>query len=98
MQDETKALGEALGIHDNGALEQALSRVVQKAIAETPAIFRPERAAKYCDMSVRQLYTVAERDPYFPPKIVFSPRCVGWRREALDAWLKRKESGEGVSA
>ena len=55
-------------------------------------ILRPPKAAEYIGVSLRQLYNIAERDPDFPRKIVFSPRCVGFRREAIDAWLERKEA------
>ncbi len=55
------------------------------------AILRPPQAAEYIGCSTRQLYNIAERDPGFPRKIVFSPRCVGYRVEAIDAWLKTKE-------
>ena len=56
------------------------------------AVLRPPMAAKYLGCSLRQLYTIAQNDPDFPRKIVFSPRCVGYRREALDAYLQRKEA------
>lgn len=56
------------------------------------AILRPHRAAEYLGISRRKLYDLAEIDPDFPRKIVFSKRCVGWRREALDAWLRAKEA------
>lgn len=55
------------------------------------AILRPKGAAEYLGISRRKLYDLAEIDPDFPRKIVFSARCVGWRREALDAWLQAKE-------
>lgn len=55
-------------------------------------ILRPPRAAEYIGVSLRQLYNIAERDPDFPRKIVFSPRCVGYRREAIDKWLMAKEA------
>lgn len=58
---------------------------------QNPEVLRPPRAAEYVGVSLRQLYNIAERDPDFPRKLVFSPRCVGWRRESLDAWLKAKE-------
>jgi predicted DNA-binding transcriptional regulator AlpA len=54
-------------------------------------VLRPPRAAEYVGVSLRQLYNIAAADPAFPRKIVFSPRCVGWRRESLDAWLRAKE-------
>ena len=55
-------------------------------------ILRPPKAAEYIGVSLRQLYNIAERDPDFPRKIVFSPRCVGFRRNAIDEWLERKEA------
>lgn len=57
-----------------------------------PAMLRPKEAADYIGVTRRSLYDIAERDPHFPRKIVVSSRCVGWRREALDAWLLEKES------
>ena len=55
------------------------------------AILRPKDAAAYLGVSRRKLYDLAEIDPTFPRKLVFSARCVGWRREALDEWLRAKE-------
>lgn len=55
-------------------------------------ILRPPQAAAYIGVSVRQLYNIERADPDFPRKIVFSPRCVGFRRESLDAWLRAKEA------
>jgi len=55
-------------------------------------VLRPAQAAAYCGISRRQLYHLAEVDPEFPRKIVFSARCVGWRRSSLDAWLHDKEA------
>lgn len=55
-------------------------------------ILRPKKAAPYCGFSLRTLYNVIERDPTFPPKIAISPRCVGWRKEDLDRWLRSKEA------
>lgn len=56
-----------------------------------PAILRAKDGARYIGTSLRHFYTLAETDPNFPRRIVFSARCVGWRRESLDAWLKAKE-------
>lgn len=56
-----------------------------------PAILRPADAAAYLGISRRHLYHLSDTDPAFPRKIVFSRRCVGWRREALDAWLAGRE-------
>lgn len=57
----------------------------------TSAILRPKQAAEYIGICLRSLYNYSDSDPDFPPKIQFSPRCVGWRKEAIDAWLERKE-------
>lgn len=57
----------------------------------TTQLLRPQQAASYLGMSLRQLYKVAETDPDFPSKIVITRRCVGYRRDSLDAWLERKE-------
>ena len=54
-------------------------------------ILRPTQAAQFCGISRRHLYNIAETDPTFPRKIVFSKRFVGWRRESLEAWLRDKE-------
>lgn len=54
-------------------------------------ILRPPQAAAYIGVSLRQLYNIERADPDFPRKIVFSPRCVGFRRHAIDEWLERKE-------
>lgn len=53
-------------------------------------ILRPTDAAAYLGISRRTLYNLEERDPKFPRKIVFSQRCVGWRREDIDAWIRAK--------
>lgn len=55
-------------------------------------ILRPPQQAAYIGVSLRQLYVIERSDPTFPPKIVFSPRCVGRRRKAIDEWLERKEA------
>lgn len=56
-------------------------------------VLRPPQAAEYISISLRQLYRLSETDPLFPRKIVFSARCVGWRREDLDAYLLAKLGG-----
>ena len=57
-----------------------------------PEILRPKVASQYTGLSRRCLYDLSERDPDFPRKLVFSSRCVGWRRESLDEWLAIKEA------
>ena len=54
-------------------------------------ILRRPHLAKYLGVSLRQTYNMEEADPDFPRKIVFSPRCVGWRRDAIDRYLASKE-------
>lgn len=58
---------------------------------QTPQILRPNQAAQFCGISRRHLYNIAETDPSFPRKIVFSKRYVGWSRESLMQWLRSKE-------
>ena len=65
---------------------------------QDPQILRPPQAAEYVGVSLRHLYNIEEADPDFPRKIVFSKRCVGYRRESLDAWLERKERAAGGAA
>lgn len=60
-----------------------------------PEVLRPREAAAYLGVTRRQIYNLSEFDPTFPRKIVFTPRCVGWRRESIDEWLKAKEA-DGV--
>ena len=54
------------------------------------ASLRPADAAKYLGVSLRQLYNLSEQ-PGFPRKIYLSARCVAYRRESLDEWLKQRE-------
>ena len=61
-------------------------------MSTTTAILRPAQAAAYLGVSRRTIYALSESDPSFPRKVVFSSRCVGWRRESLDAWLREKEA------
>jgi len=56
------------------------------------AILRPPQAAEYIGVTLRHLYTIAKNDPKFPVKIIFTKRCVGYRRESLDEYLKIKEA------
>ena len=56
----------------------------------TQSILRPTDAAKYLGVSLRQLYNLSEQ-PGFPRKIYLSARCVGYRKESLDAWCEAKE-------
>jgi prophage regulatory protein len=57
------------------------------------AILRPAEACRYLGMSRTALHHLHERDSSFPRKIIFSARCVGWKKQSLDAWLAAKEGG-----
>lgn len=57
------------------------------------AILRPAEACVYLSMSRTKLHFLSETDITFPRKIHFSSRCVGWRKESLDAWIIDKEKG-----
>ncbi|MBN1379690.1 MAG: AlpA family phage regulatory protein [Gammaproteobacteria bacterium] len=54
-------------------------------------LLRPAECAVYLGMSRSRLWKLTETDPTFPKKIVLSPRCVGWRKTAIDEWLRKKE-------
>lgn len=55
------------------------------------AFLRPSDACRYLGIGRTLLNELAERDANFPRKIRISPRCVGWTRGQLDAWLKEKQ-------
>jgi len=60
--------------------------------AQTASDFlRPSEAASYLKISRRTLYVRDASDPDFPRKIVQSPRCVGYSRKDLDAYLSKKK-------
>lgn len=56
-----------------------------------PAVLRPQQCAAYIGLSRTGLYQTFNTDPSFPRQVRLSARCVGWRREAIDAWLREKE-------
>lgn len=56
------------------------------------AFLRPAEAADYIGVGRTKLHDLSENDPTFPRKIRLSQRCVGYRRESLDAWLAAKEA------
>lgn len=58
-----------------------------------PEFLRPAEAIKFLGIGRTLFLQLSERDPDFPPKIILTPRCVGWHRESLSAWLKKKEKG-----
>lgn len=67
---------EPLNSHDSKPREQAF--------------FRPADACFYLGVCRRKLHDLSENDPRFPIKIRLGPRCVGWRKSDLDAWLDIK--------
>lgn len=62
-------------------------------VSNPKSIFRPLAAANYIGVSLRTLYRLAENDPSFPRKIIFTPRCVGFRRVDLDNYIQAKAEG-----
>ena len=58
----------------------------------TPEILRSRQAASYLGISRTTLWRLEQSDPSFPRKIVITSRCVGWRKESLDSWLKGMEA------
>jgi len=54
-------------------------------------VLRPPETAQFLGITLRHLYNIAERDPNFPRKIIFSKRCVGYRRKSLVEYLRAKE-------
>jgi predicted DNA-binding transcriptional regulator AlpA len=55
------------------------------------AFFRPAEACRYLGIGRTKLHNLSETDADFPRKIRISPRCVGWTRAQLDAWLQSKQ-------
>lgn len=75
---------------------------MQKDISSEPivqAFFRPADTCKYLGIRRTKLHNLSEGDPSFPRKIHLSPRCVGWRKADLDAWLalKAEQSRKGAA-
>lgn len=65
----------------------------KKSKSVQPAVFRPAAACEYLGISRFKLHYLSETDPTFPRKIIFSSRCVGYRKESIDSWLNAKEEG-----
>lgn len=63
----------------------------------TAEFLRPREAAEFLGIGRTLLFQLSETDPDFPRKIIITPRCVGWRRESLAQWLRRRE-GSGADA
>ena len=62
---------------------------------ETPFVseilLKPAEVLTYLNISRTTLWRQLETDPNFPPKIIFSKRCIRFRKSALDAYLLKKE-------
>lgn len=56
-----------------------------------PALLRPAAMCSYLSIPKVRLYDLYNSDPTFPRQVRLSPRCVGWRRAAVDQWLADKE-------
>lgn len=72
---------------------RTLMVAVKQAESSKQAMLRPAAASKHIGVSRTTLHRLSETDPTFPRKIVISRRCVGYRTDALDAWLAMKERG-----
>jgi predicted DNA-binding transcriptional regulator AlpA len=72
---------------------RALMVAVKQAESSKQVILRPVAASKHIGVSRTTLHRLSENDPTFPRKIVLSRRWVGYRTDALDAWLAQKEMG-----
>ena len=53
-------------------------------------IYRPADTCAHMSICRTTLWRLERTDPDFPKKIRFSPRCVGWRKCDLDAYLAKK--------
>lgn len=54
-------------------------------------LLRPKAACALLGIGRTKLWQLSERDPRFPRKIVLGPRCVGWRVDALNDYLRTLE-------
>lgn len=66
------------------------------SIPETPFVseilLKPSEVLTYLNISRTTLWRQLETDPDFPQKIIFSKRCIRWKKSSLDAYLAKKES------
>lgn len=70
-----------------------VKRVNKKAPLPPSLIARPRQACSLLGIGRTKLYQLSEQDPRFPRKIVLGARCVGWRLDALEAYVRAVESG-----
>lgn len=68
-------------------------RINRKAPLPPAALARPRQACALLGIGRTKLHQLSESDPRFPRKIVLGARCVGWRIDALNDYLRTVESG-----
>jgi predicted DNA-binding transcriptional regulator AlpA len=57
---------------------------------------RLAEVARYLGVTKRHIYELQKQNADFPRKIALSSRCVGWKKEEIDAWLDtRKVESKG---
>lgn len=69
-----------------------MTATTAKPTSQSKTILRLKEAAYYLGISTVTLWRLGENDPRFPAKIRLSPRCVGYRKADLDAWLAGQEA------
>jgi len=63
---------------------------MSQQLKEVSAILRAAALCEYLGVSRTTVWKLEQTDPAFPRKVVFSSRCVGWRRADIDAYLAAK--------
>lgn len=66
-------------------------RTSRKSAPPPASLLRPKDACILLGIGRTKLHHLSERDPRFPRKIVLGARCVGWRTEALNDYLRTCE-------
>ena len=70
-----------------------MNQTAQHTPERKQALLRTKDACTYLGIGRTKLHYLHETDPTFPRKIRISPRCVGYLKESLDAWLTALEKG-----
>lgn len=76
-------------IHSVGAYETNSIAVSPENLSK---LLRPKQAALFLGVSRSTLNRLSAEDPDFPKKIVISARCVGWRLDSLQQYMKAREA------
>ena len=63
---------------------------IQNIAQIKPSFMRAKTVCQYLSIGRTKLHELATLDPTFPSKITLSPRCVGWTKAQIDAWLESK--------